>query len=88
MSIFINTESLELKCDGCLVDGSGTHLTFGPQAKNVWITGITFTGATTSSLVFPHHGAEVNFLRCSWFNNRGVGSNGAILDVISTRYVL
>jgi len=88
MSILINTESLELQCNGCIFHGAGTHLTFGPQAKNVWISGITFTGATASSLVFPHHGSEVNFLRCNWFHNRGLGSNGGIMDVISTRYVL
>jgi hypothetical protein len=87
-SIFINSESFQLECDGCIIHGGGTHLVFGPQAKNVWIKGVTFTGATTSSLVFPHSGAEVSFLRCSWFNNRGLGSNGAVLDLISTRYVI
>ena len=86
-SIFINTESLEIKCTGCIWHGIGSHFTFGPQAKNVWIRGITFTGATTSSLLFPYHGSEVNFLRCNWFHNRGYGTHGPIMDVVSARYV-
>ena len=55
----------------CTVDLPGTHFSFGPHAKNVLIRGITFRGATTSSLTFHHHGAEVSLEDCYWLYNSG-----------------
>lgn len=36
-SIFINAEDITIECDRCLVDLPGTHFSFGPHARNVWI---------------------------------------------------
>jgi hypothetical protein len=55
----------------CAIDMAGTHLSFGPHARNVLIRGITFRGATTSSLTFHHHGADVRFEDCYWLYNSG-----------------
>ncbi|KAL9183127.1 hypothetical protein ACHAXT_004914 [Thalassiosira profunda] len=75
-SIFINAEDIEIECDMCVVDLPGTHFSFGPHAKNVLIRGITFRGATTSSLTFHHHGADVSLEDCYWlWNSGGVVNN-------------
>ncbi len=71
-SIFINAEDISIECDMCVIDLPGTHFAFGPHAKNVHIKGITFRGATTSSLTFHHHGSEVRFEDCYWLYNSGI----------------
>mmetsp|Transcript_13450 Transcript_13450/g.29207 ORF Transcript_13450/g.29207 Transcript_13450/m.29207 type:complete len:481 (+) Transcript_13450:130-1572(+) len=74
--IFINAEDITIECDMCTVDLPGTHFSFGPHAKNVLIKGITFRGATTSSLTFHYHGADVNLQDCYWlYNSGGVVNN-------------
>lgn len=70
-SIFINADDITIECDRCLVDLPGTHFSFGPHARNVWIKGITFKGATTSSLTLHHHGATASFQDCHWLYNSG-----------------
>ena len=75
--IFINAEDITIECDMCTVDLPGTHFSFGPHAKNVLIRGVTFRGATTSSLTFHHHGADVGLEDCYWlYNSGGIVSNG------------
>jgi len=69
--IFINAEDIIIECVMCTVDLPGTHFSFGPHAKNVLIKGITFRGATTSSLTFHHHGADVALEDCYWLYNSG-----------------
>jgi len=85
--IFVNAEDVIIECVACVIHAPGTHLAFGSHAQNVWIKGLTFTGATTSSVALPHHGAEVNFMDCSWFNNVGEANNGSAIDMSSIRYV-
>ena len=83
---FINTENLSVQCTGCSVVGSGTHLRFGPYARDVLIRGLSFKGATTSSTRFPHDGAEVVFQDCHWKNNHHVlYQQGGVAEVNSTR---
>ena len=84
--IFINAENIVLECDGCIIDVGGSHLNFGPHAKNVLIRGITFRGAQTSSLTFYHDGSDAAFEDCYWYENAGNGKSGAVADVNSTRY--
>lgn len=87
--IFINAENIVLECDGCTMDvGGGSHLTFGPHAKNVLVRGITFRNAQTSSLTFYHDGCDAAFEDCYWYGNAGHGKSGAVADVNSTRCVL
>ena len=70
-SIYINAEDITIECDRCLIDLPGTHFSFGPHAKNAWIKGVTFRGATTSSLTLHHNGATANFQDCYWLYNSG-----------------
>ena len=70
-SIFINAEDITIECIMCTVDLPGTHFSFGPHAKNVKIKGFTFKGATSSSLTFHHHGADVHLEDCYWLYNSG-----------------
>jgi hypothetical protein len=83
--IFINAENIVLECDGCTIDVGGSHLAFGPHARNILVRGITFKGAQTSSLTFYHDGSEAAFEDCYWFGNSGNGKSGAVADVNSTR---
>eukprot|EP00956_Cyclotella_meneghiniana_P043659 scaffold282078_cov79-Cyclotella_meneghiniana.AAC.1 len=69
-SIYINAEDITIQCDRCTIDLPGTHFSFGPHA-NAWIKGITFRGATTSSLTLHHHGATASFEDCYWLYNSG-----------------
>jgi hypothetical protein len=87
--IFINAENVVLECTGlCVVDVGGTHLAFGPNAKNTLVRGITFKRARTSSLTFFHDGADASFEDCSWIDNRGINSKfGSVADVNSTSVV-
>jgi hypothetical protein len=86
--IFINCPNLILTCDGCEISVGGSHFSFGTHAKHVLLRGITFRGATTSSLVFFNHGAFVSFEDCAWFNNAAItGRFGAVADVNSTSVV-
>lgn len=74
--IFVNAEDLVVECDMCTVDLPGTHFSFGPHAKNVLLRGLTFRGATASSLTFHHHGADVGLEDCYWlYNSGGLVSN-------------
>jgi len=87
--IEINATELSLVCDSCSIEGPGTHFTFGSRARGVSIKGITFKGATASSLTFPHHGAEVTLEDCFFENNLGsaITNSGAIGDLNSTSSV-
>jgi hypothetical protein len=87
--IFLNAENVLIECDGgCTIDVGGTHLAFGPHARNVLVRGITFTSARTSSLTFFHDGAEASFEECFWIGNAGInGKYGAVADVNSTSTV-
>lgn len=86
--IFVNTESMVFECDGCTIRGLGTHMSFGPEAKNVLVRGITFSHATSSSLTFYYDGAEASFEDCHFVNNRArMASWGALADVNSTAVV-
>lgn len=69
-SIYINAEDITIQCDRCSIDLPGTHFSFGPHAT-AWIKGITFRGATTSSLTLHHHGATASFEDCYWLHNSG-----------------
>jgi hypothetical protein len=83
--IFINTPNLIVECEGCVVSVGASHLSFGPNAKNVMIRGFTFTKAWSSSLLFFHNGAEVAFEDCLWYDNAAVNSRfGAVADINST----
>jgi ferredoxin-like protein FixX len=88
-SIFINTESVMIECEGCQVVGGSTHLSFGPAAQNTVIRGILFKMAGSSSLLFYHDGAEVSFEDCTWIvrENRKTSSLGAIAEVNSTSLI-
>ena len=84
-SIFINAENVVIECDDCTVNVGGTHLDFGPHAKNVLVRGLTFKSARTSSLTFFHDGAEASFEDCYWIGNSAMSSKfGAVADVNST----
>ena len=86
--IFVNTESMVFECDDCAIQAHGTHMSFGPEAKNVLVRGITFTYATTSSLVFYYDGADVSFENCHFVESRSrMKTWGAIADVNSTAIV-
>ena len=88
-AIYVNADEVRIECDRCVIEiGSGTHLAFGPSAKNLRVSGVTFTGATSSSLVFHENGADAEFEDCYWVKNIGAGSNGAVADMNSTRYVI
>jgi hypothetical protein len=86
--IFINAPNLILECDKCTVSIGSSHFSFGPNAKNVLIRGITFTKAWASSLVFFHNGAEVALENCNWLDNSAAHSRlGAVADINSTSTV-
>lgn len=86
--IFLNAENIVIECEGCTIDAGGTHLAFGPHAKNAFIRGITFRGAHSSSLTFFHNGADATFEDCSWIGNTGINSKfGAVADINSTSFV-
>lgn len=87
MPININAEDVLVECDSCVIDTPGTHFSFGQHAKNVHIKGITLMGATESSIVFRHNGADVIFEDCYWVNNNSVGMHGAVADMNSTSTV-
>jgi hypothetical protein len=83
--IFINAENVLIECDRCIIDVGGTHLAFGPHAKNVVVRGVTFKNAHTSSMTFFHDGASASFEDCFWVDNHGIdGKYGAVADVNST----
>lgn len=72
----------------CIVDVGGTHLAFGPHARNILVRGIVFQSAKTSSLAFHYDGAQASFEDCIWMDNAGVhGKYGAVADVNSTSIV-
>lgn len=86
--IHINAENVVIECEDCVIDVKGTHLNFGPHAKNVLVRGVTFKGAHSSSLTFFHDGAEASFEDCFWIGNTGLSSKyGAVADVNSTSFV-
>jgi hypothetical protein len=86
--IFINAENLIIECEDCTIDVGGTHLSFGPHAKNILVRGVTFKHASTSSLVFFHDGAEATFESCLWTGNHATNTKfGAVADVNSTSIV-
>lgn len=83
--IYINAENVVIQCDQCTIDVGGTHLNFGPHAKNVLIRGVTFKNAYSSSLTLFHDGAEASFEDCFWVGNSGLnGKFGGVADVNST----
>jgi len=83
-TIHINAEDVVIECDSCVIDSPGTHMSYGPFAKNSIIRGITFKGATDTSLIFRHDGAEVAFEDCMWLQNDGIGPHGSVVDMNST----
>eukprot|EP00934_Nitzschia_sp_Nitz4_P007156 Nitzschia sp. Nitz4//scaffold150_size53981//39416//40753//NITZ4_006683-RA/size53981-processed-gene-0.35-mRNA-1//-1//CDS//3329537089//7146//frame0 len=86
--IYINAENVVIECDGCIIDVGGTHLNFGPHAKNILVRGLTFRRAQSSSLTFYHDGADASFEDCSWYGNSGSsGKKGGVADVNSTSVV-
>jgi hypothetical protein len=83
--IFVNTENIRIECNGCSIETGGSHLSFGPYARDVLIRGIYFKNAVTSSLVFYYDGAEVYFEDCRWLDNEAVHSKvGSVADVNSS----
>lgn len=87
LPIYIDAEDVLVECNTCVLDTPGTHFSFGPHAKNVIVRGVTMMGATESSIIFRHNGAEVNFEDCYWVNNDSVGIHGSVADVNSTSIV-
>lgn len=85
--IYINAENIVIECEECTIDVGGTHLSFGPHARNVLVRGLTFKGAQHSSMAFYHDGSEAMFEDCYWYGNAGIGKAGAVADVNSTRFV-
>lgn len=82
--LFVNTESLTIACDDCTLSSWGSHLSFGPAARNVRIVGMSFRHSTSSSMSFPYDGAEVTFENCRWKNNSsGKPTEGSVLDIKS-----
>lgn len=90
-AIYVNTESMVFECaNNCILQASngGSHFSFGPEAKNVRIRGLTFRHATTSSLLFHHNGADVSLEDCHFVKNRSqYPRRGALADVNSTSSV-
>lgn len=87
LPIHIDAEDVVIECDSCVIEVSGTHFSFGSNAKNVIVRGLTLMGATASSLIFHRDGAEANFEDCYWVNNQGTGVHGAVADMNSTSSV-
>jgi hypothetical protein len=86
--IYINAENVIIQCLGCAIDVGGTHLNFGPHAKNVLVRGVTFKNAQSSSMTLFHDGAEASFEDCFWVGNSGIdGKFGGVADVNSTSTV-
>jgi hypothetical protein len=87
--IYVNSENIVLECQGCTIQVGGSHLAFGPNAKNVLVRGITFRGATTGSLHFYQNGCDAIFEDCYWYANASHGNKfGAVADVNSTSSVV
>ena len=90
---FVNAENIVLECDDCAIHlthrtQAGSHFSFGPHAKNIWIRGVTFRGATSTSLLFHYDGAEVSLEDCFFENNMGTSRHfGTVADVNSTSVV-
>lgn len=83
--LFVNTESLTIQCDGCTISSWGSHMAFGPSARNVRLLGLTFRHATAPSMSFPYDGADVTFEHCRWRNNStGKPHQGSVLDMNSS----
>jgi len=86
--IFINAENIVIECNGCSLEVGGSHLSFGPHARNVLVRGIDFRKAVSSSLIFYHDGAEAVFQDCRWSDNSAIHSKvGNVADVNSTSIV-
>ena len=72
----------------CTLQGSGTHLSFGPHARNIIVRGLVFRSARTSSLTFHYDGALASFEDCVWTDNYGPnGKYGSVADVNTTSNV-
>lgn len=83
--LYINTESVRIECDGCTITAGTSHMSFGPDARNVVVRGVTFIHAASSSLVFHHDGAEATFQDCTWVVRKGMFSSlGAVTEINST----
>lgn len=86
--VYINAENVVIQCHKCTIHVGGTHLDFGPHAKNVLIRGVTFKGAHSSSVTLFQDGAEASFEDCVWESNSGVNASfGGVADVNSTSTV-
>lgn len=87
--IFVNAENIFLGCDGCVLEiARGSHMSFGPQAKNVHIRGLFFQGAKSSSLLFHYDGADVFFEECLFAYNVALQKQlGTVADLNSTSFV-
>ena len=86
--IYINAENVVIRCRKCTIHVGGTHLNFGPHAKNVLVRGVTFMGAYSSSVTLFQDGADASFEDCIWESNTGVNASfGGVADVNSTSTV-
>lgn len=83
--LYINAEDIVIECDSCIIDVPATHFSFGPLAKGAMIRGVTLKGAKESSIIFRQDGADAVFEDCVFIQNHGVGSQGAVADLNSTR---
>ncbi|CAB9500646.1 expressed unknown protein [Seminavis robusta] len=81
--------SFSREIPSCTMDVGGTHLAFGPHARNVLVRGLVFQSAKTSSLAFHYDGAQASFEDCIWVDNSGIHGTkyGAVADVNSTSNV-
>jgi hypothetical protein len=72
--LIIDTESVTIECNGCTISGGASHMSFGPEAKNTIVRGITFQHSSRSSVLFHHDGADATFEDCTWIV-QGIGRN-------------
>jgi len=75
----------------CTLDASGTHMAFGPHARNVLVRGLVYQSSKKSSLNFYYDGAQASFEDCVWMDppggGGGPGTYGAVADINSTSTV-
>ena len=83
--IFMNAENVVIECHSCTIDVTGTHLSFGSQARNVILRGISFMGTYPSSVAFHHDGADVTFEDCLWITGSRKSRSGSVVDLNSAR---
>lgn len=90
--VTLQAPHVTVSCEGCiwkLKNRRGQyHLSFGSYARDVLLQGITFWGATASSLLLHQHGASVRVEDCLFLNNKAVGPQvGFVVDINSTSQI-